>query len=206
MQKSILISIQPQHVFNILTGKKTLELRKTYPKWFAEGWVYIYCTKKWPSLTIFHEVDMGFDVKKGTFYALQDKKQIDNGFYHMNPFDILNGKVVARFWFNIDDVDQLQYSPLQYVFNSPDKEVEERLNLKQLCLTASQAMDYAGNSKKNIWSWSISKLEVFDKPMELSDFQKEEYAVMPNGVFPAYQPITKAPQSWMFTYTNEQLP
>lgn len=49
MTKSLMISIQPKHLVNILNGNKTLELRKTVPKDF-KGWVYIYCTKGKPKL------------------------------------------------------------------------------------------------------------------------------------------------------------
>lgn len=52
MNKAILISIQPKHVANILNGKKTVEVRKTFPKEylsknknFEAYTVYIYCTK-----------------------------------------------------------------------------------------------------------------------------------------------------------------
>ena len=42
--KSILLSIKPQWVEKILNGKKTIEVRKQFPKDYV-GWVYIYCTK-----------------------------------------------------------------------------------------------------------------------------------------------------------------
>ncbi len=44
MTKSLMISIQPQHAFNIMYGKKTLELRTWIPKGYV-GWVYVYVTK-----------------------------------------------------------------------------------------------------------------------------------------------------------------
>ena len=44
MTKSLMLSIRPEHLVNILNGNKTLEIRKTVkPKDFI-GWVYIYCT------------------------------------------------------------------------------------------------------------------------------------------------------------------
>lgn len=42
--KAILMSIRPQHMAKILNGKKTIEIRKKFPKDYV-GWVYIYCTK-----------------------------------------------------------------------------------------------------------------------------------------------------------------
>ena len=43
--KSILISIKPKYVADILNGKKTLEIRKSMPKCELPIDVYIYCTK-----------------------------------------------------------------------------------------------------------------------------------------------------------------
>ena len=43
--KSILISIKPRFVADILNGKKTIEIRKTMPKCELPITVYIYCTK-----------------------------------------------------------------------------------------------------------------------------------------------------------------
>ena len=43
--KSILLSIKPKYVAEILNGEKTIEVRKRFPKDY-KGWVYIYCTKE----------------------------------------------------------------------------------------------------------------------------------------------------------------
>ena len=42
--KKVLISIQPQHVENILNGKKIIEIRKTMPECELPCKVYIYCS------------------------------------------------------------------------------------------------------------------------------------------------------------------
>ena len=44
MAKAVLISIRPKWVEKILSGEKTLELRKTEPKLETPFKVYIYCT------------------------------------------------------------------------------------------------------------------------------------------------------------------
>ena len=38
----ILLSIQPQHAAKIFDGKKTVELRKTFPKIQGSQWVILY--------------------------------------------------------------------------------------------------------------------------------------------------------------------
>ena len=79
MNKSLMLSIQPKHLVNILNGNKTLELRRNVPKDF-KGWVYLYCTKGKPYIR-----ELG-----------------DNYFTECSKVDVykLNGKVVARFWFD----------------------------------------------------------------------------------------------------------
>lgn len=47
MKKEILSSIKPEWVEKILSGKKTIEIRKQFPK-DCVGWVYIYCSKGCP--------------------------------------------------------------------------------------------------------------------------------------------------------------
>lgn len=44
--KSILISIRPEWCEKIVSGEKTVEIRKTRPKLEPAFKVYIYCTKK----------------------------------------------------------------------------------------------------------------------------------------------------------------
>ena len=55
--KQLLMSIQPQHLYNILRGNKTLEIRKQIPKGF-KGWVNLYCTKG-KRLSVVHDDENG---------------------------------------------------------------------------------------------------------------------------------------------------
>lgn len=45
MSKAVLISIQPDWCKKILSGEKTVEVRKTRPKLETPFTAYIYCTK-----------------------------------------------------------------------------------------------------------------------------------------------------------------
>src|SRR5690606_1761593 len=83
MTKSLMLSIQPKHLVNILNGYKTLELRKTVPKDF-KGWVYIYCTKS----------------KKDILHKYKDKYYTNHYLTFTDSAEVLNSKVVARFWFD----------------------------------------------------------------------------------------------------------
>ena len=49
--KAILLSIKPEWIAKILNGKKTVEVRKKFPKDYV-GWVYLYCSKNGKDLII----------------------------------------------------------------------------------------------------------------------------------------------------------
>lgn len=184
MNKELLISIKPEHLVNILNGKKTLELRKTVPKDF-KGWVYLYCTKSKP----YYEPRIN---------GITNQKMwnIHNDFiYHTD----INGKVVARFWFdefaelnpnNIFGENLIDYE--QYDNRYPDEYIEQSgvIDTKFLEeLTQVSLEDMQKYSKgKYIYAWHIKKLEIFDTPLSLSDFN-----------------IKRPPQSYQFVYEKEEL-
>lgn len=125
--KEILMSIKPQWVEKILNGEKTIEIRKRFPKDFA-GWVYIYCTKAKPYICKDDD---------GIIYEWKEKTD-----------DMLNGKIVARFW--CDKVDE------------SDK-IRDFLNGS--CLEPQDVSDYLKGQKG--YAIHIDYLYVFEKPKEL---------------------------------------
>jgi predicted transcriptional regulator len=86
MERSVLLSIRPEWLEKILNGKKTIEIRKVFPKNYV-GWVYLYCSKAKPYL---YETIM------------------EDEYFTSNTIceKILNGKVVARFW--CDKVEEIR--------------------------------------------------------------------------------------------------
>ena len=181
--KSILMSIQSKWLAKILNGEKTVELRKRFPKDYR-GWVYLYCTK-----AIRHGclVNMGYNEpsKKYIFENVAKRSFVDLNNDFTTP--MLNGKVVARYW--CENVEKI------------DGNVGHQKIYVNACIGDEEACKYANG--KNLYAIHISKLKIFDKPKELNEFCKEEYAVMPNGIFPSNQPLTKAPQSWQYIYIEE---
>lgn len=174
MNKAILISIQPQHVVNILNGIKTLELRKSVPKDF-EGWVYIYCTKAKPYLS-----SMGKE-----FYETSNIQ-------HFGCMDV-NGKVVAKFWldqyikivaYEYKNKAKLGYPLPQSLFN-------------ELQLNQNEIDDYGKG--KNLYAWHIKQLTIFDKPLEMCQFKVkvDNYSEL-NDPSPFYVRVERAPQSYMY--------
>lgn len=161
--KSILMSIQPQWVAKILNGEKTIEIRKKFPAGYR-GWVYVYCSKG----------DRNRALVKGWSY----------GYSYSGINEEYQGKVLFRFW--CDNVYE--------VFAGASSLGSHRLitwTCKKMCVSlcrdscvSQEYLDtYLGKVKGYPQGYAIhiSKLEVFDKAKELSEFG-----------------ITKAPQSYMF--------
>lgn len=146
--KSILMSIKPKHCANILNGLKTKEIRKRFPKEYR-GWIYIYCTK---DKELLHK-------NCANIYWLEDKDfRAKNKRLGIETQPYLNGKVVARFY--CDNVEEMYYCDEEYLIPS--------------CLNIHEMFDYLKD--KNGYAINISKLEIFDTPKELSEFNtiKEE--------------------------------
>ena len=150
MTKSLMLSIQPKHLVNILNGNKTLELRKTVPKDF-KGWVYIYCSR-------------GKDILEYSFLGYRTLRE--SSFYNNGIGMALNGKIVARFWF--DEYTKYEYQDVSYPQGYEDydgnfidtTEFVEGYPMfakeqNTLCLSYYTIENY-GN-KKPLYTWHIKK-------------------------------------------------
>lgn len=193
MNKELLISIKPEHLVNILYGKKTRELRTRVPKEY-KGWVNIYCSKN----EILEESFLGY-------------RNLSVSAYYRNGIGrSLSGKVVARFWF--DEYDSYRYGEISYPYIEDYYFTNE--DLESLCLTYEEVREY-GNGK-TLYAWHIKKLEIFDKPKELSEFYKTnlpyvgineiKHALEKNNTDNLrHYSLSKAPQSYQFVYVKENL-
>ena len=179
--KAILMSIRPRHDKNILNGIKTLEIRKRFPIDYV-GWVYIYCTK---------DKDIARIISP---YETEDKYVIENeitekNFKYMDSGYSAKGKVVARFW--CDKV-------------SPTYEYYEEEICDLACITKQEYLDYLGYDDG--YAIHITKLEIFDKPKEISEFKiditnKVKWAKDQTKLICKYRrlkTLTRAPQSWCY--------
>lgn len=77
--KSILISIKPKYVAEILKGRKTIEIRKSKPKRNLPINVYIYCTKDNESIGKIKNMDTSRG-KVVAMFSLTQVKEIKNNF------------------------------------------------------------------------------------------------------------------------------
>ena len=211
MNKSILMSIQPQYVAKILNGEKTIEVRKKFPKDYI-GWVYIYCTK---GKGKHRDNQIAFNIETHKYF-------FNENLGSHNPNDIqwcgFNGKVVARFW--CDKVEEIK---VYDIFGVNAYRTEEMCVLDLVSksrLTQADFERYLGN--KNGYAIHISKLEVFDKPKELKEFRhtcKAEHRgynrrqpcskeckncicnqIDDEGYSQCFSRLTKAPESWCYIY------
>jgi predicted transcriptional regulator len=199
--KAILMSIKPENLINILNHNKTLELRKSVPTNFV-GWVYLYCTKGKPYL--------GY----GNYFT--NSQNWETGLTigdNENGFDtIMNGKVVARFWF-----DEYEKVSLQLVDKSGYDEDRlydyetQKLSIDELLLKTCLSYDELHNfldNKEYGYALHIKNLEIFDKPMELSEFYRIRKTIhiidedcYNKGI--GICKLTKAPANWQYVWVKE---
>ena len=173
--KSIVISINPEHALNILKGDKTRELRKSVPKDFI-GWVYVYVTKGNPHPD--HNV-----------FLYENQK--------------LNGTIPFRFWFDWYDKltkDIMSKAEIKYVSRIY---TDEKYVLEDAFLTKEELLNC--DNGKNLYAWHISKVEVFDKPMELGEFYTwdiKRWHEDGSGLFTHWKQVKHPPQSYQYVWVK----
>jgi predicted transcriptional regulator len=181
--KVLILSVRSEHAYNILTGKKTLELRKSVPKGF-KGWVYIYITKSEPLLTkIINEWCL---TKYGTDMSPNGK-----------VFTV-NGKIPFRFWFD-------EYEKFNNHFNG-DEWVFDFKILDNACVEQDDLDIYLSGKNQDGhfkfgYAWYIKNLDIFPKPMQLSDFAKPRKSMKQENKYWIHKP----PQSYMYAWVKEEL-
>ena len=155
MTKSLLISIRPQHLLNILNGNKTYEVRKVVPKWVLDKLdcgetveAYLYCTKGKPYLI---NKDM-----------LSEYYELRNVYTQNFTYEILNGTIPVKVV--IDGYKRIYHD--DYIGRT--KEV-----LKHACISVDEYNDY-GNGK-DLYALHISKVEILDEVMKLGEFYTSDY-------------------------------
>lgn len=192
--KAILLSIKPQHLANILNGKKIIEVRKNVLPLNVP--VYLYCTIGKPYLVNFGDYEHPY--KAGGIELGFDLKNIEG-----HEATILNGKVVAKCVFS--EVKELKWGRWvgQEIFSYRGWNYEHDELLTKTCLTNEQLQNYGDNKK--IYLHHISNPEIFDTPKELGEFyvldkvETKRY----DGFCKVYKPITKAPKSWCYVEVEE---
>lgn len=138
--KSVLISIKPKWCELIVSGEKTIEVRRTRPKIETPFKCYIYCT-------------LGGGIKGDVL--LKDG----------HASKVVCGMVIGDFVCDkIYDIEPHYDTPNfcnQYVCGWKVGDADD-------CLSFSDLNTYLGG--KHGYGWHISDLKIYDKPRELSEF------------------------------------
>jgi len=195
MKRALLISIHPEWAEKILNGEKTIEIRTWKPKNYA-GWVYVAITKDNYKNHLY---------KKDDIWTLTDKH-----IYHY-PYKNICGKVAFRFWYEKVDTIEIGDDGCVCLINGVQDDFP-----KGSCLTEEELCDYIGygddlsissNFAKG-YAWHIDKLEIFDKPKELSEFWSDpiDFSIhtRSEALAEGYKPIQRSPQKCMWVYGGEQ--
>lgn len=229
-EKAILLSIQPKWCGLIANGKKTIEVRKTRPKIETPFKCYIYQSKSKDQLMdVMKDGDENYGViyhGKPVFIKTSSK--------YSNPCE---QKVIGEFI--CDSISEYEaefckednvYQDIRQIFRDDDfPDDDDRRDFKVLtsneadnpndcdfcrscCMTFDDVKAYIGEGFcKTFWGWHISNLKIYEKPKELSLFEKPcshncencKYYCTSSLEEPAYCEwedceISKPPQSWSY--------
>lgn len=143
--KSVLISIKPQWCKKIVSGRKTIEVRKSAPKEVPFK-AYIYCTKtknKW---------------------NLSDYE----GAYQNSVGEIVYAQQHVIGEFICNKVDEYKYDYGCGYYPGDGVDIDDDTILE----TAIDREDINIYAKgKTLYGWHISDLKIYDKPKKLSEFK-----------------------------------
>ncbi|MCK9236261.1 MAG: hypothetical protein M0P09_08125 [Acholeplasmataceae bacterium] len=121
----------------------------------------------------------------------------------------ISEKVVARFWF--DEYDYYYFNEYIGDYRLSNKNtypiyVNATIPLDDLCLSSQEVSVYSKG--KDLYAWHIKRLEIFDKPKELSDFYYFRTATVYCGMdCPPYvdevkHTLRKAPKNFRYVYVK----
>ncbi len=188
MAKSVLISIRPEWVEKILSGEKTLEVRKTRPKLDTPFKCYIYCTKA----SVKYQTICGCHVLNSDELYRHPEQGIKHGdsielmlCENYTKDNFLNGKVVGEF--TCDRLETIKAATEPYGIYDVDDDF-----VAQTGLVDGALWDYGKGA--TLYGWHISNPKIYDTPKQLSEFKglrKTKFGYAPVE-------IKRPPQSWCY--------
>lgn len=147
MSKAVLISIKPEWCEKIVSGKKTVEVRKDMPTQVELPFkCYIYCSG---GSTLYRS---GHDGETRLYH-----KEAPGAFTHHT---VLNGKVIGEFvcdWM----------APLSMAASS-EEALDPPIEIPGLGMTDLELWKYLGNGNEG-QGWGISELKLYERPLELRE-------------------------------------
>ena len=142
--KAVLISIRPKWCEKIISGEKTIEVRKTRPKMYRPFKCYIYCTKDK------HLAFMQNASGTNLIACMNAETAIPVGGF------LGNGKVIGEFL--CDEIINI---------NGAERIPSDAA--RPTCLEPAELHQYLGAATG--FGWHISNLKIYDTPRELDAFR-----------------------------------
>ena len=147
--KAVLISIQPKWVEMIVSGEKTIEVRKSRPKIETPFKCYIYCTNG----------DELIDIREEKYLQIEKPFVLGHGKSNnviLSSPPIVNRKVIGEFICDEIIVDE--------------KGENQDIICENACLTRQELYEY--EPRKTIYGLHISNLKIYDKPKGVNEFRR----------------------------------
>lgn len=149
IEKSVIISIHPEYCYLIGSGRKKVELRKSFPQQMEPPYkVYMYCTDSDVHNCLMQN-EVGLELVKCDNY----KTAIPCGGY------IANGKIIGEFICNGYD----EFTPTE-----KGVIVKRFLALHETCLSVAEVRNYLSSSVG--YGWRIKKPIIYEKPVSIEMF------------------------------------
>lgn len=190
--KSVMLSIRPKWCEKIVSGEKTIEVRKTKPKLETPFKCYIYCTSGRPDLNIPISPER----------LMQD--YLETGSMQSLNCPLGNGKVIGEF--TCDRIDEYDDDTI-FSFRHEDYARWNDFDLDRACIHPEDFQNYANG--KWLYGWHIVGLRIYDQPQKLTEFRRlcpndlyceacamysNNNGICNNGALPLRRP----PQSWCY--------
>lgn len=146
MSKAVMISVNPKMCEKIVSGEKTVLVKKTKPKLESPFKGYIYCTQSKDMLWVLRNDERNCE----KFAAIFTAKDVGGA-------TKANGKVIGEFVCNYMTSFKAM-GEVQALYNET----------KETCISHDEIIEYAKG--KRLYYWHISDLKIYDEPKELSEF------------------------------------
>lgn len=204
--KSVLISIRPERVKKIASGKKTIIVCKSVPKEVPFK-AYIYATRP----KNFHKCG-AVSTSDELLWLANSKVEMGDGFKFWadgDEYQCLNGRIIGEFI--CDKVERFTIGSLR----SDDIEKLACLSYNEMICYFYKPEELDGKTVKQGFAWHISNLKIYDKPKELSEFIKpcqndipicvscDKFEYTSNMVLRCGNKIERPPQSWCYVEERE---
>lgn len=203
MAKAVMISIRPEWVEKILSGEKTLEIRKHGPNLETPFKCYIYCTKAPKGWFRFSSPPVRLDTKVVAEFTCDKITQ-----YEAELWDDKTHESICEFY-KPDDFDEYGELEHRLIAQSNDPNWGNNPISKASCVGVRKLRKYLGTGFHEFTGWHISGLKIYDQPKSLSEFRKpchNEFYCETCAMYyentghcgNAALMITKPPQSWCY--------